>query len=276
MKKYDEIRIKGLSFHANHGVYDFETENGQRFVVNAVLYTDFRKSGASDDLNDATDYGDVCQFIQDFLTEHTFKLLEAAAEHAVYELLSTYPKLQGVRLELVKPDAPISLQFDSVSVCVERFRHTAYVAFGSNMGDRNKYIEDGLTELSMDPYIEMLKRSDIMVSKPYGYTEQGDFLNGVCKIETLYSPEELLDELHRVEQQAHRTREIHWGPRTLDLDIIYYDNLIMNTDELVIPHMDMQNRDFVLQPLSEIAPNYRHPVLLKTTTELLNSLKRKQ
>ena len=274
MKKYDEIRIEGLTFKANHGVFDFETEQGQMFGVNAVLYTDTNKYGASDNLQDATDYGKVCQFIYEFLTEHTYQLLEAACEHVVRELLLAFPLVQGIKFELMKPEAPIPHHFDAVSVCIERFRHTAYIAFGSNMGDKKKYIEDGLAELVMNPCIELVSKSSIIITKPYGEVEQSDFLNGVCKIETLLSPEELLSELHRVEEQAHRTREVHWGPRTLDLDIIYYDDLVMNTDELIIPHVDMENRTFVLEPLCEIAPNFRHPLNHKTSVQMLKALKK--
>lgn len=273
MKKYDEIRIKGLAFRANHGVFDFETEQGQLFVVNATLYTDTKKCGASDRLEEATDYGKVCQFIYEFLTEHTYQLLEAACEHVVRELLLAFPLIRGVKFELEKPEAPILHEFDSVSVCIERFRHTAYIAFGSNMGDKKKYIEDGIAELVMDPCIELIKTSSMITTKPYGEVEQSDFLNGVCEIETLLSPKELLEEIHRVEEQAHRTREVHWGPRTLDLDIIYYDDLVINTDDLIIPHVDMENRTFVLEPLCEIAPNFRHPIKQLTSVQMLNLIK---
>lgn len=274
MNKYDEIKIEGLSFTANHGVYDFETKNGQTFIVDAILYTDFKTCSKSDEISDAVNYGEICQFIYEYLTEHTFHLLETAAELVSMELLLSFPTLQGVKLELKKPEAPVDLKFDSISVVVERFRHTAFIAFGSNMGDRDKYIENGLAELAMNPFIELKKQSNVIVTKPYGYTEQGEFLNGVCEIKTILSPEELLHELHRIEKLAHRSREIHWGPRTLDLDIIYYDDLIMNTEDLIIPHVDMENRDFVLQPLCEIAPYFRHPIYHLTNAQLYKKLKK--
>lgn len=92
-------------------------------------------------------------------------------------------------------------------------------------------------------------------------------------METLLSPEELLDELHRIEQLADRKREIHWGPRTLDLDIIYYDDLVMNSETLIIPHADMANRTFVLEPLCELAPYHRHPINGLTTKQMLEALR---
>lgn len=269
MKKYDEIRIKELQIFAHHGVYDFETKNGQNFYVNAILYTDIKKAGKTDELSDSTNYGEVCQFLHDFFTGHTYKLLEAAVEQAAAQLLYQFPMVRGVELELRKPEAPIPLSFESVSVCIRRFWHTAYVALGSNMGDKKKYLDDALKELSKSKDIRLIKTASYIETDPYGGVEQDSFLNSMCCIETLLSSEELLDELHRIEQLADRKREIHWGPRTLDLDIIYYDDLIMSSDTLTIPHADMENRTFVLEPLCELAPYLRHPVTGMTTQQML-------
>ena len=269
MKKYDEIRIKELQIFAHHGVYDFETKNGQNFYVNAILYTDIKKAGKTDELSDSTNYGEVCQFLHDFLTGHTYKLLEAAVEQAASQLLYQFPMVRGVELELRKPEAPIPLPFESVSVCIRRFWHTAYVALGSNMGDKKKYLDDALKELSKSKDIRLIKTASYIETDPYGGVEQDSFLNSMCCIDTLLSSEELLDELHRIEQLADRKREIHWGPRTLDLDIIYYDDLIMSSDTLTIPHADMENRTFVLEPLCELAPYLRHPVTGMTTQQML-------
>ncbi len=272
MQQYDEIRIKELQIFAHHGVYDFETENGQNFYVNAVLYTDTRKAGKTDELSNSTNYGEVCQFLTDFLTENTYKLLEAAVGQAAAELLRRFPLVQGVKLELRKPEAPIPLPFESVSVCIRRFWHTAYVALGSNMGDKKKYLEDALKELSENENIRLIKTASYIETEPYGGVEQDSFLNSMCCIETLLSPEELLDELHRIEQLADRRREIHWGPRTLDLDIIYYDDVVMSSTDLTIPHVDMANRTFVLEPLCELAPYLRHPLNGMTTRQMLDEL----
>lgn len=103
--------------------------------------------------------------------------------------------------------------------------------------------------------------------------EQDEFLNGVCRIRTLLTPEELLTRLHELEQEAGRERLIHWGPRTLDLDILLYDDWVIEEDDFCIPHVDMQNRRFVLEPMAEIAPYKRHPVYGKTMKEMLADLK---
>lgn len=145
-----------------------------------------------------------------------------------------------------------------------------YVAFGSNLGDKKKFLDDGIQGLRDTPSCEVEAVSEYLVTEPYGGVEQDEFLNGVLKLRTLLTPEELLDRLHELEAAANRERIIHWGPRTLDLDILFYDNEIIDTPDLHIPHIDMENRDFVLKPMDEIAPYYRHPVLNKTIHQLLN------
>ena len=110
------------------------------------------------------------------------------------------------------------------------------------------------------------------MTKPYGGVEQDDFLNGAMEVRTLLTPEELLAELHRIEAEHGRERVLRWGPRTLDLDIIFYDDLVMDSDELTIPHIDMQNRDFAVDPMAEIAPYKRHPIYGKTMKELKGEL----
>ena len=118
----------------------------------------------------------------------------------------------------------------------------------------------------------MLQTADYLETEPYGGVEQDNFLNSVLKLRTLLSPEELLDELHIIEQEAGRERLIHWGPRTLDLDILLYDDLILDKEELTIPHAEMHKRDFVLIPLAQIAPCVRHPLLHETAAEMLKKL----
>ncbi len=102
--------------------------------------------------------------------------------------------------------------------------------------------------------------------------EQDKFLNCVLRLETVLQPKALLETLQQIEAREGRTREVHWGPRTLDLDILFYDHLVMNAPELTIPHVDLQNRLFVLEPLREIAPWYRHPVLGQSVEQMYGQL----
>lgn len=268
----DEIRIDNLEVFAHHGVFPQEKEQGQYFYVNVVLYTDLRKAGLKDDLTLSTNYGDVSLFIEKQLTEQTYDLIEAAAEAAAQAILLHYPLVREVDFELCKPHAPIPMQFESVSVKIHRGWHQVYIAFGSNLGDRKGYIDAAIMALQEDERNRVEKISDILETKPYGGVEQGDFLNGVLKMDTLYTPHELLNKLHELEQDAGRERTVHWGPRTLDLDILFYDKLVYEDKDLILPHVDIQNRDFVLKPMAQLAPWFRHPLINKTMEELLDML----
>ncbi len=270
----DKIIIENLNLYAHHGVYQEETEKGQNFYLHVVLETDTRKAGLLDDLELSTDYGEVCQFLHQFLTEHTYKLLEAAAENAAEAVLLQYPLIRQITLEIRKPEAPIPLPFDSVSVKITRGWHKAYLSCGSNMGDKKAYLEAAGKALQADEKCRLLQVSDWMETTPYGGVKQNDFLNGAMEIETLYTPEELLLFLHEIEAQNGRERVVHWGERTLDLDILFYEDCVMATKELTIPHKDMANRDFVLAPLSQIAPYAMHPVYHKSVLQLYEEVKK--
>lgn len=268
----DYIKITNLKIFAHHGVFPEETRDGQDFYVNAKLYLDCRKAGLTDLLEDSMNYGEACQFMTAFLQEHTYKLIESAAEKLAEAMLLAMPILKGVEIELCKPHAPIGLPFENVSVTIERSWHQVYLAVGSNMGDKNAYIKNGIAELKEITDVRDVRVSDLLVTKPYGGVEQDDFVNGAIALQTLLPPQELLEKLHEIEQHANRERIIHWGPRTLDLDIIFYDKLVYEDENLIIPHVDMENRDFVLKPLMELCPNYRHPVTGQTVSQMLAAL----
>lgn len=272
----DIIRIDNLEVYAYHGAYDEEKEKGQYFYVNAELYTNTRKAGMNDDLDASTNYGTVCDFIHDFMTKHTYDLIETVAEQLAQALLLEFKLVKSVLLEIKKPHAPIEREFESVSVEIERGWHEAFVAFGSNLGDKEKFIDEAIEALSNLPQINIVAISDKIVTKPYGNVEQDVFLNGVMKIETLLPADELLQILQKVEEHAGRERKIHWGPRTLDLDIIFYDDDIISEDDLIVPHPDMKNRDFVLKPLMQIAPYKLHPVYRKTISDIYAELMAKK
>ncbi len=270
----DEIRIQELEVFAHHGVYPEETRDGQVFYVNGVLYVDAQEAGRRDDLEKTVNYGTVCRFINDWMHENTCLLLEAVAERLASALLLEYREAAGVELEIRKPHAPIRLPFGCVSVKVQRQWHRAYVAVGSNLGDREGYVEGAVRALEEHPLIVVKKRSDWINTQAYGGVEQGDFLNGALEIETLLGPYALLDALHEIENRAGRERVVHWGPRTLDLDILFYDKMCMETETLVIPHRDLENREFVLKPMAQIAPWLRHPINGRSMEELLRALEK--
>ena len=264
----DEIRIDGLKVFAYHGVLEEESISGQDFFINAVLKLSLQQAGLDDDLEQSVSYAEVCEVIAELMREKRFKLIEACAENIAAMLFNKYSGLQELELEVKKPQAPINEEFGCVSVRIFRKRHGAFIAFGSNSGDSRNHIEDGIAALERDNMCKVVKVSDILCSTPYGGVEQDDFLNGVLELSTIYEPEVLLRKLKAAEKEEGRVETVHWGPRTLDLDIILYDDLVMKTEELTIPHSDMCNRDFVLTPLAQIAPDVLHPVYGKTMKEL--------
>nr|WP_211250164.1 2-amino-4-hydroxy-6-hydroxymethyldihydropteridine diphosphokinase [Mesoaciditoga lauensis] len=150
--------------------------------------------------------------------------------------------------------------------------HTAYIAFGSNMGNRKEMILSAMEKMKENG-MNFLKISTFYETKPYGVTDQNDFMNCVAEIETELTPMSLLDDLLNIEKSLGRVREKRWGPRTIDLDIIFYDKKIVNFANLIIPHPDLQNRLFVLEPLFEIAPKYVHPLTHKSVEEMLKELR---
>lgn len=256
----DRIIIENLTIFAHHGVYREENEKGQNFRINAVLETDTRMAGILDDLDLSTNYGEVCTFLNSFLTENTYKLIETAAERTAEALLLRFPRIRRVTLEVCKPEAPIPLPFESVSVKISRGWQRAYLSCGSNLGDKKAHLDGAVEALKADVKCRILRVSDWIMTTPYGEVEQDDFLNGAIMMETLYTPEMLLKKIHEIENEHKRERKIHWGPRTLDLDILLYEDCIMYTEDLIIPHVDMQNRYFVLKPLAQIAPYERYPL----------------
>lgn len=270
----DEIRIEKLEVYAYHGVYPEERKRGQIFLVNAVLYTDTHRAGAEDKVELSTDYGAVSMFIDRWMKKNTCYTLEAVAGNLAREILLNYDLISALDLEILKPEAPIPLTFGCVSVKIHRSWHKAYLSVGSNMGDRKKYLEDGIEALKAHPLIKQVEVSELLETAPYGGVEQADFLNAAIGLETLMEPEELLEALHNIENSAGRERILRWGPRTLDLDILFFDQLVYESDTLVIPHPDLHNREFVLKPLSTIAPNYRHPLLGMTVSQELAELEK--
>lgn len=271
----DKIRIENLELFGYHGVFEEEAVLGQKFIVSAVLYLNTRKAGKTDELKESLDYSDVCQKIKEIVERERCQLIECLAERIAEKLLLTFDVLKNVEITVKKPWAPVLVHLENVAVTIERGWHRAYLSIGSNIGDREGYLDLAIDYLNKERDTKVTAVSDYIETKPYGYVEQDDFLNGALEIETLKTPRELLETAMVIEGEAHRERLVHWGPRTLDVDILFYDDEIIMEEDLKIPHVEIPKRTFVLEPMAAIAPYYIHPVFHKSMVELLDDLNNK-
>ena len=150
--------------------------------------------------------------------------------------------------------------------------HIAYIGFGSNIGDRLAHIQNAIHVLSETEGIAFQKISSIYQTDPVGYEAQAQFLNGVAAIQTDLPPLSLLHTLKNIETEVGRQHRVRWGPREIDLDILIYGDLCLQTEKLIIPHPEMHLRRFVLVPLAEVAPDLVHPILKESVQTLLQGL----
>lgn len=144
----------------------------------------------------------------------------------------------------------------------------AYLLTGGNIGDRLMNLQQACFKIEKQAGA-ILRKSDVYETAAWGLTEQNSFLNQVLLISTMYNAEELLQKLLYIEQESGRKRVVKMGPRIIDIDILFYNNEIISTSDLIVPHPQITNRRFVLTPLNEIAPDFVHPVLQETIAELL-------
>ena len=143
----------------------------------------------------------------------------------------------------------------------------AFISIGSNIGDRFQHVKDAIQALHSHHSVSVRMVSSVYETAPVGYTDQADFLNVVIAVETQLAAQQLLEVCQQIEQQLGRVRDVRWGPRTVDLDILLYNHDNIETERLIVPHPRMHERAFVLTPLLEIAPTVAHPVTGKRYSE---------
>jgi dihydroneopterin aldolase/2-amino-4-hydroxy-6-hydroxymethyldihydropteridine diphosphokinase len=152
-------------------------------------------------------------------------------------------------------------------------KHQAYIGFGSNLGNRLENCRKAIKAVAELPLCRLVETSSLYESSPVGVVEQPSFINGVIQLETTGGAHWLMQQMLDIENMLGRVRILKWGPRTIDLDLLFFDDLIIESPELCLPHPLLHERLFVLEPLNEIAPEFRHPRLEKTVAELLNDVK---
>lgn len=271
----DKIIIENLELIANHGVFTEEKFLGQKFLISVEMFTDTRKAGKTGNLDASTHYGFVADDIEKLFLSKSFDLIETCAEEIAQMILTKYRLINEVKVTIKKPWAPIKKHFDYVAVEITRKWHTAYISLGSNIGDKKANLLNAIENIKKLENTEVTKVSTILETEPYGYTEQDMFLNACIEVKTLFTASELIKKLLEIEIFMGRKRIIKWGPRIIDLDILLFDNDIINTKNLVVPHPYMCDRMFVLEPLFEIAPYVIHPVKRASIMELKKELEEK-
>lgn len=270
----DKIYIKNFEIFANHGVFQEEKSLGQKFVLDIEVTLNLSEAGKTGNLTKSVHYGELAHFIEEVFTEKSYDLIETAAEMTADAVLKKYDLVDSIKVKVKKPWAPIGRHLEYAAVEIERGWHEAYLSIGSNMGDKKENLNKAVEYLKENDYITVEKVSTFIETEPWGNVEQDVFVNGALKIKTVLSPKELLTVLLSVEEKMHRVREIKWGPRIIDLDLIFYDDIVLEDDFVTVPHPRMEEREFVLRPLCEIAPNKVHPLLKKRVFRMLEELEK--
>lgn len=269
----DKIYINNLEFIGFHGVFPEEKKLGQKFLVSLELTVDTREAGKTGDLTKSVHYGLVAQDVEKIFLEKSIDLIETCAENIAEMVLKKYELVKEVKVTVKKPWAPLQMHFENVAVEISRKWHKIYLSLGSNMGDKKKNLLEAIERIDKLENTEVTKSSTILETEPFGYVEQDNFLNACLEVKTLMTAQEFLKAILQIELDMGRVREIKWGPRIIDIDILFYDREVIEDENLAVPHPWICEREFVLDPLSEIAPNYVHPLERKTIGMLARKLK---
>lgn len=271
----DRIRLQGLAATGHHGVFEFERREGQRFEVDAVLHLDTRPAAATDDLTLTVHYGELAQALADVIRGEPVDLIETLAAQLAAVCLED-DRVVAVDLAVHKPQAPVTEEFGDVVVAVRRYRDDhlldrvpaapvrAVVALGSNLpssqGDSADTLRSAAAALAAEPGLRVVAASGVWQTAPVGGPDQPDYLNAVLVLDCALSARGLLAACQRVEAQHERRREVRWGPRTLDLDVISYGDVRSDRPDLLLPHPRAAERAFVLAPWNQADPSAVLPV----------------
>ncbi len=265
----DIVFIKGLKIDACHGVNDDEKIFPQPFVIDMEIGYDMTDAARSDAIEMAVSYSVVCKILTDVVKNNKFSLIEKLATECAYAVMDRIPAVQTITVTVGKPKAPVKgAVFETVGVTRQFERVTAYLSLGSSLGDRKNYLDQAVRKLSETRGITVKRRSTYIETEPVGGVAKNKFFNAAVEITTYLTPHTLLTEINRIEAECGRTRTVKWGDRTLDIDIIFYGNEIINDKDLIIPHPEYTKRSFVLAPLKAIAGDYYCPILNKRVRDL--------
>ena len=269
----DQLRIKDLEVYAYHGLFGAEKELGQRFVLDLILDYDMTRAAKTGDLTASIHYGELAQELVKWCQESKEDLIETLAYQLIGKIFQSYCLVEKLSLEVKKPWAPVPLPLDTCSVKLVRKKRKAFIALGSNQGSPVANLDAALEKMA-EQNIRILQISSRIETEPWGGVEQDPFLNQVVEIETWLNPEELMQTLLDIEADLGRVREIKWGPRVIDLDILYIGQEELYSPNLIVPHPYVAERAFVLQSLVEIASHFVDPVQKKSIRQLWDAVEK--
>lgn len=257
----DRISLLGVRARGVHGVLAEEKRDGQDFVVDVVLHLDLAPAGTTDDLALTINYAEVGADVVARIEGPSLDLIESLAEQIAGDALAR-PGVHTVEVTVHKPSAPVGVPFGDVAVTLVRRRTVPVViALGANLGDAAARLDAAVDDLADD--LDEVRRAPFVTTDPVGGPEQPRFTNSVVLATTALSPQALLARLHAVEARHGRVREVRWGARTLDLDLIQYGDPAIGSDvvsedpQLLLPHPRAHERGFVLAPWARVDPDAR-------------------
>lgn len=255
----DVLALTGVSVTACHGVLPHEKETPQRFVVDVRYGLDLRPSGEDDALSSTVSYADVAADVVRVVSGPTVDLIETLAARVADAVLAR--DVEWCEVTIHKPDAPVGVPFDDVSVRIRRERsRLAVVALGANLGDPARTLAWAVRDLDGIDGVRVASVSSLYDTAPVGGPDQPRYLNAVATLTTRLAPHTLLTALHDIEARHGREREVRWGARTLDLDLIQLgdprrdQDVRQETDAVTLPHPRAHQRAFVLRPWLDVAP----------------------
>ena len=279
----DRIRLTGVRGRGFHGVFEHQRREGQEFVVDVELAVDLAPAGGSDDLADTVNYGEIGAAALARIEGEPHDLIERLADLVAQDAL-LHPGVDEVTVTVHKPQAPVGVPFGDVTVSVTRRREPVpvVIAVGANLprgasGPRES-AASALESLAHHPALHVVAASGLHDSDPVGGPEQPTYVNAVVLARASLSPTSLLRELHALEAAFDRVREVRWGARTLDLDLVQYGDPAAGTDvtsdaeRLTLPHPRAHERAFVLVPWLEVDPDavLRHDGAAVPVSELVD------
>lgn len=257
----DTITLRAVRAWGHHGVLQHEKDSGQEFLVDATLHLGTRPAARDDALGRTVNYAEIAASIVDEVGTGSHDLIETLADSLASRILAEQVLIRRLELTIHKPSAPIPHPFADVELHIARDADPvdAVLAVGGNIGDREGRLERALALLEEADGVHVDWTGPVVETAPVGGVDQADFLNSVIGVRTELGPWELLDLAHDIERDAHRERPVRWGPRTLDVDVIRYGDLLVEDPDLTLPHPRAHERAFVLAPWDAADPTATLP-----------------